>query len=227
MFESPGCTECIFKSPATKLLSKKELSQLEENCSVASLQPGEVIFKQGVFSNSIVYLKKGIVKLHIEGQQKEQIIKITKGPTYLGIPTGLDEKYYRYSAITVEETEACFIEKEAFKEFVRGNGRFAYEIIVQLCKDEINLFNGIISRTQKNIRGRLADALLFFKEEIYLSDTFVIPLTRSELGNYVDATRESVSRILTEFHNENIIRLTGKRVNIMNEKLLRLISKTG
>jgi CRP/FNR family transcriptional regulator len=227
IFDHPGCKGCMFKSPATKLLSSDELMKLEQNCAVAELKSGEIIFKQGTFSNNIVYIKKGIVKIHIEGPYKEQIIKITKGPTYLGIPTTIDEKFYRYSATTIEHTETCFIHLETFKQFVQENGQFAYEIIVQLCKDELNLFKNCMSKTQKNIRGRIADALLFFREEIYEEDTFSLPLTRGELGNYVDATRESVSRILTEFHNENIIRLTGKRVDILNEKLLHLISKTG
>lgn len=227
MFENPGCSICIFKSPATKLLTVDEIIQLEQNCAVAELNPGDIIFKQGMFSSNIVYLRKGIVKLHIEGPHKEQIIKITKGPTYLGIPTTFDEKYYRYSATTVEETSACFIEINTFKQFVQENGKFAYEIIIELCKDEINLFKKCINKSQKNARGRIADSLLFFKEEIYNDDSYKLPLTRSELGNYVDATRESVSRILTEFHNEKIIKVNGRNLSILNEKLLKVISKTG
>ena len=47
--------------------------------------------------------------------------------------------------------------------------------------------------------------ILFFADTIYESDTFTLPLSREELGNLVDASRESVSRILTEFHEEKII----------------------
>jgi CRP/FNR family transcriptional regulator len=227
MFENPGCSDCVFKSPATKLLTTEEIAQLEQNCAVADLKPGDTIFKQGVFSSNIVYIKHGIVKLHIEGPYKDQIIKIAKGPTYLGLPTTFDEKYYRYSATSVDKTGACFIDKQIFKQFVHKNGDFAYEIIIELCRHELNVFNKCISKSQKNARGRISDALLFFKEEIYGKTAFKLPLTRSEFGNYVDVTRESVSRILTEFHNENIIALNGRQVEILNEKLLRIISKTG
>ena len=123
--------------------------------------------------------------------------------------------------------KVSFIEINTFKQFVQDNGKFAYEIIIELCKDEINLFKKCINKSQKNARGRIADSLLFFKEEIYNDDSFKLPLTRSELGNYVDATRESVSRILTEFNNEKIIKVNGRNVSILNEKLLNVISKTG
>jgi CRP/FNR family transcriptional regulator len=227
MTDTPACYNCLFKSPATLSLSNEELLQLGQNCMATSMNAGETIFKQGVFSMGVVYIKHGIVKLHIDGPHKEQIIKIVKGPAYIGIPTGIEEKYYRYTATSVENTEACFINIEAFKKFILNNGLFAYEIIVQLCRDELNLLRIRISNTQKNIRGRIADALLFFKHEIYESSSYSLPVTRSEFGNFVDATRESVSRILTEFHTEKIIKLSGKKVDIVNEKLLRLISKTG
>ena len=227
MFDSPACKVCQFQSPATKFLSNEEISKLSQNCSEIRLNKGDIIFKQGILSSNIVYLKKGVVKLHIEGPYKEQTIKITKGPAYLGIPTSFDKKYNRYSATVVEGAEACYINIDTFKQFVQNNGKFAYEIIVELCKNEINLFHKCISRAQKNARGRIADALIFFSEEIYEKDYFKLPMTRDELGNYVDTTRESVSRILAEFNNDGIIELKGKSVEIKNKEQLRLVSKTG
>lgn len=227
MFNSPDCKICQFKSLATKHLSDSEIGVLETNCAVIDLKKGDTIFKQGVFSSNIVYLKSGVVKLHIEGPYKEQIIKITKGPTYLGIPTTLEEKYYRYSATPLEKTSACFIEIETFKEFVKSNGKFAYEIIVEMCRNELSLFNKCVGCAQKNARGRIANALKFFSEEIYESSIFKLPLKRSDLGDYTNTTRESVSRILTEFNNDSIIKITGKTIEILNMKQLELISKTG
>ncbi len=227
MFNNLNCKSCQFKSLATKHLSDDEMGVLERNCAVIDLKKGDTIFKQGVFSSNIVYLKEGIVKLHIEGPHKEQIIKIAKGPVYLGIPTTLEEKYYSYSATTVEKTSACFINIETFEEFVKTNGGFAYEIIVELCKNELNLFKKCMSCAQKNARGRIADALILFSTQIYESDTFKLPLKRSDLGDYTNTTRESVSRILTEFNADNIIRIKGKEIKILNMKQLELMSKTG
>ena len=114
MKSSSTCINCVFKSPATKLLTDDELYQLDENCALANLKSGDTIFKQGVFSTHIVYLRSGIAKLHLEGPYKDQILKIVKGPSYLGIPTTFDEKYYRYTASTVDATGACFIDIETF-----------------------------------------------------------------------------------------------------------------
>ena len=227
MFESPQCATCLFKSPATKTLDIKQIGQLEQNCAFAKIKKGDIIFKQGIFSSNIVYLKEGIVKLFVEDANSEQILKIVKGPTYLGIPTTLDEKFNHYSAKALDDVDACFIEINTFKSFVHDNGQFAYEIIVELCKNEINLFNKYISRSQKNARGRIADAILFLQDEIFQTDKFTIPLTRQELGNFVDTSRESVSRILTEFTNDKIIELQGRKMKIIDYEKLKLVSHTG
>jgi len=83
-----------------------------------------------------------------------------------------------------------------------------------------------VNRTQKHINGRIADALLFFKNT-YECNEFSLPFTRLEFGNFVDTSRESISRILTDFKNDGIINLNGKNVEILNEKLLQKISHKG
>lgn len=227
MFENPQCEKCLFKSPAAKTLDVKQIGKLEQNCAVANMKKGDIIFKQGIFASNIVYLKEGIVKLFVEGPYDEQILKIVKGPTYLGIPTTLDQKFNHYSAMAIDNVNACFINVETFKCFVQENGQFAYEIIIELCKNEINLFNKLVSRSQKNARGRIADAILFFHDEIFQSNNFMMPLTRQELGNYVNTSRESVSRILTEFTNDGIIELKGKQIVVTDLEKLKLVSQTG
>ncbi|MEN8119413.1 MAG: Crp/Fnr family transcriptional regulator [Bacteroidota bacterium] len=221
------CASCEIKSSAAKTLNVTELKIMGEHCSEVNFKKGEVIFKQDALSSNIVYLKKGLVKIHISGPNSEQIIKITKPPTYLGIPTTFDEKTNRYSATALEETTVCFISLDMFKQFIRGNPNFSYEIIVELCKSELNSFNCTVNRVQKNIHGRIADVLIFFNKEIFRNMEFRLPLTRSELGSFVDTTRESVSRILTKLHEDKIICLDGRKIKLLDMERLESISKNG
>ena len=83
------------------------------------------------------------------------------------------------------------------------------------------------NRTQKQIRGKIADVLLELSERIYGNEKFSILLNQEDLGNLVDSSRESVSRVLTEFEKDDIIKLSGKKVEIINKKSLLLISANG
>ena len=221
------CKYCKIKSSAVKFLNADELEKLESNCVVVDFKKGDVIFKQGAFSSNIIYVRSGMVKIHMSGPAEEQIIKITKAPSYLGIPTTFGEKVNQYSATAVENTRVCFINIEVFKGFIFANGNFAYEIIIELCRNELNSFKQCVNRTQKYIHGRAADALLFFSNDIYNSDEFVLPLTRLELGYFISTSRESICRILNEFDDAGIIGLSGRKVKILDKDLLEIISKKG
>jgi len=220
------CNNCLLKSSSVKTLSFAEIVRLEKNCSEVHFKRGDIIFKQNAFSSNIIYLNKGLVKIHIEGPQNDQIIKVVKAPSYLGIPTTLNERINHYSATALDQTCVCFIDIDVFKDFIYKSGEFAYELITELCKNELDSFHRCVNRTQKHINGRIADALLFFKNTFKYNE-FILPFTRLEFGNFVDTSRESVSRILTDFKNDGIINLNGKKVEILNEKLLEKISKKG
>ena len=220
------CKNCAIKSLAVKVLNDKELKELSNNCSEVEFKKGDIIFKQGALSSNIIYVKKGLIKFHLSGPINEQIIRIDKAPIFLGLPISFNEKINYYSATAIELSHVCFINIEVFKNFIYQNGEFAYQIIVDLCKNEYNYIHKCVNRTQKNINGRMADALLHFNE-IYNKKEFILPLSRQELGNYTDTSRENVSRILTEFHNDGIIKVWNKKIKIVNEEMLNLISKKG
>ena len=221
------CIDCKIKSTAVKTLNSSELKNLDNNCAEVHFKKGDIIFKQGAFSSNIIYLKTGLVKIHMSGPAKNTITKIAKAPSHLGIPTTFNEKFNHYSATALESTSVCFIDIEVFKDLIYKNGSFAYEIIVELCKSELTSYEKCVNRTQKNIPGRLANALLLFSEEIYEDEEFILPLSRVELGNFVDTSRESVCRILTEFSKDSLISMNGKRIKILNKKSLEAISLYG
>ncbi len=223
MISNISCSTCIIKSSAAKALSPEQLNELGNNCVQIDFKKGDVIFKEGTFSVNITYLREGVVKLHTEGKAS-QILKITKGPKYLGIPTTFEEKINHYSATALEDSHICFIHTNIFKSFIEENKKFAYEIIVELCNSELELFQKCVNRTKNNVYGRLAHALLFFQEKIYESNSFHLPLSREELGNFINITRESVSRVLTELDTDKIIKIKGKQIEILNADALRKLS---
>ena len=108
------CEYCQLKSSAAKTLKHSELQKLGKSCVEVSFQKGDIIFKQGALSSNIIYIKEGLVKIHITGPVNEQIIKIAKAPTYLGVPTTFGEKTNQYSATAIENTTVCFIDINTF-----------------------------------------------------------------------------------------------------------------
>jgi len=225
--ESGICSFCNKRSSAAEQLGSEELNKLGHSCVEVSFSKGDIIFKQDALSSNIIYIREGLVKVHIAGPDREQILKIAKGPTYLGIPTTFGDKVNHYSATALTDTEVCFIDIRTFREFIATNKDFAYEIIVDLCKNELVHFHRCVNQLQKQSPGRVAEALLYFADTVFGNDNFILPLTRNELGDLTGSSRENVSRILTDFTKEGLVEVNGKEMKIINKSLLARISKAG
>ena len=224
---NPECKLCEIKSKAASKLSDEQIEKLSFNCALVKFRKGDSLIKQGMFSTNVAYLRSGLAKIHIKGPYHEQIVRIVKAPTYLGLPTTFGDKINQYSVTVIEEAEACFIDIDTFRDLLKANHDFSYEIMLELCRNELEVFHRCANRTQKQMRGKIADVLLEMSDRIYNSDIFSIPVNQEEIGNLVDSSRESVSRVLTEFERDSIIRISGKKIEILNKKTLLLISANG
>jgi len=221
------CKSCPFNTRAAHTLSDSGFNQLSDNHAVVNFVKGDSIIKQGTFSTNVAFLRMGLVKLHLTGPHHEQIVRLVKAPTYLGLPTTFGDKINQYSVTAVSDCSVCFIDVTIFRRLLKDNEQFSYEIILDLCRNELESFRRCANRTQRQTRGNIAAFLLELSEIIFESDEFILPLSQSEIGNLVDATRESVNRVLTEFDKDEIISLKGKNVEIVNKKSLQLISQNG
>lgn len=221
------CKICSKRSTAAQHLGDDELESLGHSCVDVTFARGDIIFKQNALSSNIIYIRSGLVKVHIAGPEREQILKIAKGPTYLGIPTTMGDKVNNYSATALNETSVCFIDISIFRKLLATNSEFSYEIILDLCKNELGHFQRCVNQMQKHSAGRVAEALLFFSKEIFENNKFILPLNRNEFGDLTGNSRENISRILADFNHDELIRLNGKEIEILNVELLRRVSKKG
>ena len=225
--KTSSCASCLLKSKAVVNLAEQELTVLGKSCVEAVFEKGDTIFKQDALSSNIIYLQTGLVKLLVKGPQRTQILRLKKAPCYLGIPTTMGDKINHYSAVAIEKTTACFVDINTFKELIRINPDFSYEIIVELCRNELEQFNRCVKLVQNQVFGRLATHLLDLSNHIYQSNQFDLPLNRSEIADLVCSSRETVSRLLSDLAKENIIEVNGKHLKIIDKSRLEKISEKG
>lgn len=221
------CSNCPFISTALANLDTCQIQNLTDNHIIVNFKKGDSIIRQGTYSTNIIFLRKGLVKIHITGPYSEQIVKLAKPPTYLGLPTTFGDKINQYSITALGDCEVCFIDIGVFSKLLQESEHFSYEIIQSLCRYEIESFRRCANRTQKLTRGNLADVLLDFADNFFNTDSFTIPISQTEIGHLIDASRENVSRILSEFEKDGIIEIKGKKVNILNKESLVMISRNG
>ena len=213
--------------PAGKL-NVQELNMLSSNCARISFRKGENIIKQGAFTTNIVYIKSGLVKEHMRGPNgKDEIMKLTKGPAYIGVASALGGRIHQYSCTALEPCSVCFVDLRVFHDLLLTNPYFSRELILNMSRDLLEHFTRCINKTQKQLHGVLAETLLYLSDSIYGSDSFNLSLTRAELAAMVGTTRETVTRILHDYTENGMISIKGKKIKIMNREMLQKISVNG
>jgi CRP/FNR family transcriptional regulator, polysaccharide utilization system transcription regulator len=223
-----NCNQCNFKAPIFKMLNDDELVVLNQNRYEVSFKVGENILKQGTSASHLVMLTSGIAKLYIEGLDHKNLILELALPWKIYGHTGLfADNRYHYSITAIEPCSVCFIDVQNIKSLLKMNGSFTEAYLANCSNSSIRTFERLVSLTQKQMHGRIADVLLYLAKEIYQNSSFELSLSRQDIGELSGMTKDSAIRILKEFENEGIVKVDGKKINILNHEILQEISIRG
>jgi len=223
-----NCVDCNMRIPLFRLLSNREIEDLNTRRFEVKFKSGETIFKQGTSATHLLILTSGIAKLYIEGiQDKQLIIRIIRPWEVVGQASLYFDNRHHYSIAALDEVTACFIEIESFKKVIRSNSDFAEEFIKMSTQKGVFSFEKMVSLSQKQMHGRIADGLIYLSDKIYENHEFSIHLSRQDIADMTGMSKDSAIRILKELHNENIISLDGRNIKIIDFKHLERISETG
>ncbi|RFM28259.1 Crp/Fnr family transcriptional regulator [Deminuibacter soli] len=212
-----------------------QLCQPEWNPAIAayrktlSYKKGEVIFKEGDLVKGIFFVYNGIVKVHKQwGTEKELIIRFARQGDVFGHRGFGKETYYPISATALEPLTVCYIDIPFFLTTLKMNYDFIFKLMsfyaAELQESERNMRN----LAHMPVKGRIVNALLRLQEKFGVtSEGFIgITLSRQDLASYAGTTYETVFRIINEFVEDNLIKLSGKDIGIVNmPKLEQLIEE--
>lgn len=231
--EVPGrlcrnCRECDNKSSIFNLLHEDELSTLNQDRYSVRFKPGEIIVKQGTKANFLLSMVGGFGKMYIEGQQNKNLILgfVQPGELIAGPCIHADERYM-FSVSAMEETQVCFIDVNHFRKVFRINGNFAESYLELISRKYARNFERMVSLTQKQMPGRIADVLIYLSKDIYKSFSFTTVISRQDIADYSGMSKDSAIRILKEFERDRIINLRNRSMEINNMDRLYEISATG
>ncbi|MEE4214936.1 MAG: Crp/Fnr family transcriptional regulator [Bacteroidales bacterium] len=213
---------------AFTFLTKKEKTRLASGITLMSFERQDVIFKQNMPSDHVVYVVSGLIKVYSGGRANRIICFKLAGPgSFAALSSAFSLSVYRHSAAAVEQTVALMIRKKTLKDIMNQNGRFSMMIINLMGKEIIELSNKLVTFSIKQLPGKVADLLRHFSEDVFGSNEFTISLTRQEMAELIGTTKESLIRTLNEFKNDKIIDLDGKKIKILSPDLVKVLSEIG
>jgi CRP/FNR family transcriptional regulator len=187
----------------------------------------EKICRQGDDVSHAIYLVEGTAKLYIEGINGHNIILyLMKPPAYIGLLSFFESIQYTYSVTAIEDSKVCMVDLNFLKQLYLENHEVLLRLNKAFGKSVALIMNKIICLNQKNIRGRIAESLLYLSG-FYGNEKYNLSVTRKELGEMSAISEENTVRLLTELRKEGIIKVEGREVIIKDKVLLKKISELG
>jgi CRP/FNR family transcriptional regulator, polysaccharide utilization system transcription regulator len=210
------------------LLTPEEKELVDTRSVLVNYKKGEMICKQGSFASHIMYLEKGLVKIYLEGNPKDLILTITPQKNLMGLQALYEgNNTFLYSISTYTDSAVRLIDIQIFKQLLKQNPLFGYRILNILNESTSQSYGRFFSLTHKQLHGRLADILLCLSRKIFKSESFDLPLTRSDLSDLTSMSTESVIRIMKDFKDDGIIDINNKSITLIDLPRLDNISARG
>lgn len=227
---SVHCQNCpAWKNSAFSALSPSELDSLQVEKSSFEKTRGDHLNKKGTPVDGAYCLASGHVKVTWpEPNGRESIVKIVSPGDMAGYRCLFSEETFRATAVALSPVKGCFIPKDQFHHLLEKNSRFNAEMFRRMGKELRLAESRLHAFCQKNVRERMAQALLILKDSCgvetegkWLLD---IQLTREEISSWIGSAKETVVRTLTDMKEEKVIELDGSVITLLNIEALKKIA---
>ena len=213
------------------VLTPDERQFLRSNYTVHHFNKNDMIQIEGDIPTHMMILESGKAKVYKEGVgSRAQIIRMLKPGEHFGYRAIIANETYNTNVSAFEASTVFMIKGDIFLSILRNNNAFCYRFLEELASDLAASDARTVNLTQKHIRGRLAEALLMLKKSYGLEEdgaTISIYLSREDLANLSNMTTSNAIRTLSNFVNEHVIAMDGRKLKIIDEEQLIRITKMG
>lgn len=225
-----ACRVCSMRELCLPIgLDHRELNELDQIIRHRSaLRRGDRLFEMGQPLKSLFAVRSGSVKNYVptEGGE-EKVVGFSLPGELVGLEAVSDERH-RCTAVALETTSACELPYDRLNEVA---GR-----IPSLRRQLFRLMSRELSRDQQQLlllggasaEQRLAAFLISmsdrFKERGFSAHEFNLSMARQDVAGYLGMAVETVSRLLTRFSEEGLLKVQRKHIELLDLKRLNALA---
>ena len=184
---------------------------------------------EGDECTGLYIIRLGRVKLvRTSSSGKEQIIRILEPGGLLGLEAFYDKSTYTNTAISMDETDLCYLERGAFLKILVDEPEVAIKIMAALSRELDHAYESIGNLGLMSAREKLAHLIYSLSIEYGVKEDGVVrlhlELSRLEMAELLGITQETSIRLLKSFKDEGLLEIKRKELVIKSMDELKRIS---
>lgn len=224
------CTTCTLKKQGWYCELSETIAQTLSHDSHRTTYPGgAILFVEGQTARGAMILCSGKVKLTTTSKEgKVLIFKMVEAGEVIGLSAMISGDAYQMTAETVGPCLVNFVDREALLRLMERSGELGLRSALAVsrdlqaaCRDVHDL---ILARSSS---GKLARLLLSCASRDVVPNQPVriySPVTHEEMAQRIGASRETVTRLLSNLKKKDLIRLEGSTLIIQDRNALEALA---
>jgi CRP/FNR family transcriptional regulator len=200
------------------LSAVQKLNQIK---STAIYPRSAMLFIEGQQPRGVFVLCTGKVKLFTSSSEGKTIItKLSEPGDVLGLNATISNRPYEVTAEMMEPGQANFIARDALLQFLRENGEVSLRVAEQLSRNYYTAYEEIRTLGLTHSPAEKFAKLLLGWTGSIDSPQVKLTLTHEEIAEMMGTTRETVSRLFSEFKKKQFLQVKGANLIIRNRPAL-------
>lgn len=212
-----------------KGLDRNEIRSILDQASSKHLNTGVTVFEEGADAACFFLLLDGYIRVVRFTPEGEKVIMlyIPSGQLF-GIAAAFGRSTYPATAVTASESLVLSWPSHLFDEYKSRYQGFA-DAVNQTIGDRLSERNDLlVTLATQRVEQRVAKALMQIvrKNGRHVAEGIEIafPVTRQDLSDMTATTLHTVSRLLSSWEKEHIIRSRRKRITVLSCQRLQTIA---
>lgn len=200
--------------PVFSGLSDSDLTTLANLMRERAYPRGCTIFEVGDPSETAYFVVEGRVKIfRLSADGTEQILGLFGPGAPFGLITAIDDRPYPASAQTTEETRVWAIRSQDLRRLMNERPHLSIKLLQEVGHRLRQAQSRVHALSVQTVHQRIAQYLLELARERGCPGTEPVTLhltmTHQELGGYLGASRETVTRALADLRRERVVTATA------------------
>lgn len=206
-------------------LSDEEVHLLDQHMNHrVAVRKGDYLYRMGDPFRSLFAVSSGFFKtvlVHEDG--RGQVTGFQMMGELLGLEA-IHSSHQVCDAIALEDSAVCAISFEQFEQLgqlMSGlQHRFNKDMSREIAREHhLMLLLGSM-RAEERLATFLLDLAARHERRHQSGESFMLRMTREDMGSYLGIKLETVSRLLSRFHDEGVLEVHGRHLRILDRDAL-------
>ena len=200
-----------------KDLSEQELQELDERTVMKTADKNEYVYFPKEPSKIMFFLKKGRIKIGSYSKDGKEIIKAILYPGEVFGEMGIVGETNRkdFAMAMDSDTRMCTINIEEFREIMNSNPHLSLQITKNIGEKLRNVERRLESLIFKDARERIIDFMIDMADRYGKKIGFEVlvkhDLTHQDIANLTATSRQTVTTVLNDLKDKDLIYMERKR----------------